>query len=705
MTLDDFLLLLPKADKLPIALAPAEYDKHGLEDPRPYPEFVRPSVKATSQPTGSPSVLLISAPGAVGKTTLAREVARSIGSPLWHLGQVNVGNEFLTGAIARAFGKSHYSQVYGELVSGQRALVLDGLDEARLRAGEANFEAFLESLAEDLRVPGKHPALVLLGRTDTVNDTAIWFELLGVPAVQYEIEYFDQPSAVDFVAKYLDTRSQTKPHVRAAHEFDLARDAILERLEKAVPDGVQPRSLAGYAPVLALVSELLDVRNPYAEYQGIRQESQKWRLETLVRDIARGLLDREHGKTVQKLIAELGADPPAPFQWSHAYQPDEQCLRLLAVQTGYPLDNPPPTDLPAALREPYERKLKQWVGEHPFTAQPLFMDFAYAWLFTRQQRDPELSTAVRTHLSRSKERRQPYRPTPLLARFAADLAAGNTEKPHLRMAAADFGFVYESVLASAPAGEHPKLTLVSSDEGNDIFGELTIGAIGKPPRTGQRLRVHLLDAEGGLWVWRRLLYADIQISGLVTIGAPDTDFLLGPDVDIEAGSFACSSRTVRILAAMPEMAVLLTAQEYLGNVVDFLGTHDERLHLRVSWRPRQHPWARYAVDVEASVPVGPEIREAFRRLRRVLVCFRAAGYSEMARHQDLLDNPATAGTGPGREILNYCVRQRLIRREPPMYVLDRDAVDRLGITWPDVRERRISQPIARFLSGFVEQSR
>jgi hypothetical protein len=268
------------------------------------------------------------------------------------------------------------------------------------------------------------------------------------------------------------------------------------------------------------------------------------------------------------------------------------------------------------------------------------------------------------------------------------------------MAAANFGFVYESALASAPAAQHPKLTLVSSEETDDIFGELTAGTRGNGSSSGQRLPVRLLEPRSGLWLWRRLSYADIQIPTPISIGAPDTHFLLGPDVDIEAGSFTCNSPTVRILAPTREMSVVLTAQAYLGGVVEFLGTQDERLHLRVSWTPRQHPWARYAVAVEAAVPVSPQVREAFRRLRRVLVCFRAEGFSEMARHEDLLDNPAIAGAGPGRDILNYCVHQRLIRRERPMYVLDRDALNRFGINWPDVRERRVSQAIARFLTDY-----
>lgn len=73
----------------------------------------------------------------------------------------------------------------------------------------------------------------------------------------------------------------------------------------------------------------------------------------------------------------------------------------------------------------------------------------------------------------------------------------------------------------------------------------------------------------------------------------------------------------------------------------------------------------------------------------------------MARHEDLLHNPVVAGSGHGRDMLNYCIRQRLIRSERPMYILDRDGLNRLGINWADIRERRLSQAIARFVQGFV----
>lgn len=144
MKLEDFLRLLPAAEKLSIAVRTEDHLKHGLEEPNAYARFIAPKLKEyLPVQAGGTSVVLISAPGAVGKTTLAREIARRIGSPLWNLGNVNVGTEFLTGAIARAFGDAEFSRVKSELASGDRALVMDGLDEARLRAGGAEFRRVL----------------------------------------------------------------------------------------------------------------------------------------------------------------------------------------------------------------------------------------------------------------------------------------------------------------------------------------------------------------------------------------------------------------------------------------------------------------------------------------------------------------------------------------------------------------------------------
>jgi hypothetical protein len=94
--------------------------------------------------------------------------------------------------------------------------------------------------------------------------------------------------------------------------------------------------------------------------------------------------------------------------------------------------------------------------------------------------------------------------------------------------------------------------------------------------------------------------------------------------------------------------------------------------------------------------------DAFLKLRRLLTRFRAEGYSEIARHRDLIENPAVAGSGPMRELLDFCMKQRLIRSDRPWYVLDRDKMNEFGINWADIRKSYPSQSIAQFLEEFLK---
>ena len=81
--------------------------------------------------------------------------------------------------LLAAFGDDLFSTVTTELREGRRVIVFDALDEARLRAGEANFEGFLDGIADRFRPPRAKPALVLLGRKETVDWAALWLNDKG----------------------------------------------------------------------------------------------------------------------------------------------------------------------------------------------------------------------------------------------------------------------------------------------------------------------------------------------------------------------------------------------------------------------------------------------------------------------------------------------------------------------------------------------
>ena len=151
--------------------------EHGVCEPEEKRQFVAPALsEVTPVEKGRTSVVLVSAPGAVGKTMLAERIAVEKHSPIWNLGAVQVGHDFATGTVAGTFGDDLFSTVTTELREGRRVIVFDALDEARLRAGEANFEGFLDGIADRFRPPR---AKVLLGRKETVDWAALWLNDKG----------------------------------------------------------------------------------------------------------------------------------------------------------------------------------------------------------------------------------------------------------------------------------------------------------------------------------------------------------------------------------------------------------------------------------------------------------------------------------------------------------------------------------------------
>ena len=87
------------------------------------------------------------------------------------------------------------------------------------------------------------------------------------------------------------------------------------------------------------------------------------------------------------------------------------------------------------------------------------------------------------------------------------------------------------------------------------------------------------------------------------------------------------------------------------------------------------------------------------RLRRILKPFRATvHFDELSCSVAMIDR--IAGTSLAGDILQFCERKGLIKRQGDSYLLDRDVLDRLRISWEDLSGRVVSGGIASFLTEF-----
>ena len=292
-------------------------------------------------PASAP-LILVSAPGAVGKSTLAKQIAfhtRSVYVDLATAGPV--GESTLSGGLLQC------KLVEGWL-NNTVALLIDGLDEARLRVTQEAFEAFLRDVAR--LSTGRTLPTILFGRTGAISDAWLVMDGENLSTPVFEIGFYDHQAAVNFTKTRLRHASETTAHLDVQFR---AVELLLSRLrQETESDGDR---FAGYAPVLLAVADrVVKERNAGALVAAIESGHQAVTLQSVVNAI----LNREH----QKLESLQFEDETLA---NRLYSPGEQLDWLVAHTYGTAAPAQPAQTSNEDGRR-YERALKAWVPEHPF---------------------------------------------------------------------------------------------------------------------------------------------------------------------------------------------------------------------------------------------------------------------------------------------------------------------------------------------------
>ena len=105
--------------------------------------YIEPDFSKIEFPKEKPSILLVSAIGASGKTTAAHALSFDIQLPILDLAQHKaVGDNTLTGILTTAYPIDQVGAVLEGLQKGTHGIIIDGIDEGRSKTTEQGFEAF-----------------------------------------------------------------------------------------------------------------------------------------------------------------------------------------------------------------------------------------------------------------------------------------------------------------------------------------------------------------------------------------------------------------------------------------------------------------------------------------------------------------------------------------------------------------------------------
>lgn len=710
LTLVELVEALPRVHEPP----PFSRERPGVRYvSMPNEVFVAPSFEQTRALSEGTSVVVVSAPAAVGKSTLAEELARLTGAPLWDLAFFNVGDGTFEGTLSAVFGMSVAADFVSRLHRGEALVVIDALDEGELRAGGDNFEAFLRDLATLYREPRSRPTLILLARAETAELVSLVFEVEDVPFSRLQVDFFDERSAHEFLDKRLDrhfaARRLHPAHLAHREAFETARqeleDLVAEILGVPLADGWSSesvRTFLGYAPVLEAVATFLAEPNYHdltTRLRGMRdavggpRAAQLW---GFLVELVEAILIREKTKIGGNIRGQLQAvaDQNDWNSWNTLYEPAEQCARVLnrvALNKGGPLL---PVALPEPLRAPYEEALQTSVPQHPFLgegrefANVVFREYLYAWglrFGSVEQRD-----ATRTKMAGE------YLPTPLLARFvlALERSATPTIDPQ------DFGFVYESLRGQGREGDQIYLTMTSAAGGAQIGVVIAAQRNSTPD-----VAFTISDGGPGIPFLRRLSHAVVDVDGDVTLGLDGGTFVLGPEVELQCDALSLPAQLFRVYTTKVEAdvdgsVVLIAARMNAPGAPPTVTLYGEG-RLEVSWPDLAYPWVAHRMsDAAAAQPSDDQLIEAGRYLSRILSYFRSRGYGELGRHAEIIDNFAVGQSELAAKLRDFMIERGLIIRGP-LYTLDLGRMDELGINWADIRGRRLSPTIRAFLNDFL----
>lgn len=656
----------------------------------PLPAFVEATLSLRADFSDlSQSVWLVAAPGAVGKSTLAKEICAATNAVYLDLATATtVAGNYLVGGLVKA-------GLWSAWQAGESTLLVDALDEARLRVTQSSFEDFLADVANVAGTRGV--PIVLLGRVGIVEEAwSILNDKSGLNPPIFDIELFQPELARIFVQAAIErlanatdstTSKRSYPHLEAAlaaHRsvYDKAAESLVNHLTtETSADG---RQFAGYAPVLEAVATV------------IASESNPRKIDEAIESIFKGqvlgrvtseVMVREAGKLSKQLSATVSGVSSAGL-----YGAEEQLSRLASLVLGAGSQKLPDS-LPQHAVAAYEEAVQSLLPQHPFldskTQKPAGAVFGACILAAALTgADPDLARAAQRFASGG-----PNTPNPFLLTFYMQALEGHHEIP-----AEHVGLLYASLEATAGAGETVRLTaegedslevemsLLRQDDSESVYEFSTIS--GSELRFGRRIGGITIDAEG----------VDVEIGdgGQLEIVAP---------VAIKARNLVLNCGELVVKPDHPrsnDQIVYLEAEQAMADAGLRPPTVRPGVKLQVAWPDSKiYPWNPFASD--GGEDLDPRMAEAQRALRRLCISFRSHSKGRLARYKGKVEHFRMTKGALGIALRECLVADGVLSLEGTMYFLEPNVLgERVGISFQDLKMKLYSPQSRGYLQRVLE---
>lgn len=333
-------------------------------------------------------VILFSAPGAVGKTALAKHIAYKYGGLYWNVALKPIGGTSFAGEITHAVGVGRGAQqdeLYRKLKCGESLFILDSFDEAALISRRDGIKDFVSEIGEILS-DATAPSIIMTARTEMAQFICNVCKEIGLKISCYEIDYFEELEAPRFITEYLKFNKipLTPKQIKNVDEY-------INEIKQHLGMENNPRTFIGYAQVLSILARQIEVEYKVnSKLKDLSALVQSQDNHSLIYDIIQELILREQRKLDQFKSSIRHKYIPLNKEYvvDSLYCKQEQLIRLQFLVSTNSVDTIAIDDYTICAellpedKSPYLELLKDWLPQHVFLCNnkvmPIFCDYLLA---------------------------------------------------------------------------------------------------------------------------------------------------------------------------------------------------------------------------------------------------------------------------------------------------------------------------------------
>lgn len=675
MVLEGILNPYKKCKKYTLSSDVSEYLRY-IEDE---PFYIPPSfsdVKTDSKlSTRQPKFVLFSAPGATGKSSLAKYIAHRFDAIYWNLAKVKIGTNSFAGSILNAVGATNYSNFICDLNTGNMLLVIDAFDEAEIVSGRKMLNSFIADISNSL-ANHQIPSVFLLARTETAQYIASFCAENGIPVAHYEIGFFNETAAKGFVVKSVAGKdTPSKPDVDCVDSYyNVIKRNITEE---------ECSSFLGYAPVLEAIATHIKATPNRSKM--ISELSTQKDCVSIIMNIMDDLLIREQAEKVSPAFSEKCREAHPEFSdWDKVYSPEEQLVRVIHYvlfhDTAY--SNFSLSFLPPQLIDEYQAVLDSFLPQHPFVRNsvetvlagrefdftgPAFRDYSLAKIILNSEHEPLADMYFEESQSQS------YFPSQIFFDCYTKISTNIIQPNHI-------SYVYDSFKAKATAYERPYLQC-SELPASEVDSAKCLAIFGMIPaknQTGKRddYYAEIPVTETPL-LFGQLAYVSVDTPNMsVIIGRNGVDARVY-NSSVIGKAIIWGTRNIVIESYPPEGCLLVAREGFSGDSVLIDIVKADNLKVSAPNLNAYYKLIPYQYDFEDTS--GFDIIKFIHALRCILVEFRTHRKDTLAKSAERIEFVTVSNSAIKRQVLDYMKHYGIIYSSDHLYKVDEAKMQAKGI--------------------------